>query len=313
MTDSPLRVLVLAGGPDRERPVSLLSGATVAAALRQAGHETIERDILPSQLDALDEFAHWHGDVIFPALHGAWGEGGGLQAILDARHVPYVGCRSASAQLCMDKTLSKTVLHRHGLPTPAWQLLTPGAPCTIAPPLVLKPPREGSSIDVVICRDDKQFSAAREQLHARHPELLAEAFIEGKELTVGVLQIPTPGPARHESLPPIQIIPATDFYDYEAKYERNDTRYLLDPVQIGLPPDLYNRLGTLAVEAHEALGCRHFSRVDIMVDHKQRPWILEDNTIPGFTSHSLLPMAAAHAGIALPTLVDRLVRLAAAE
>jgi D-alanine-D-alanine ligase len=314
--------MVLAGGPDRERPVSLKSGAAVAAALRQAGHEVLERDILPDNLAALDEFDRWKGQVVFPALHGQWSEGGGLQAILDGRGVHYVGCRAAAARLCMDKLQTKTLLQDRGLPTPRWQVLTSGKHCELTPPLVLKPPCEGSSIDVAICRDALQVGQARARLQIQHEQLLAEAFVAGKEMTVGVLETPPgapgipgtpglPGQARLQALPPIQILPATEFYDYQAKYDRDDTRYLLDPAAIGLSTEVYDQLGILAMATHQALGCRHMSRVDIMVDENSQPWVLEVNTIPGFTSHSLLPMAAAHSGLPMPALVDRLVRLAA--
>jgi D-alanine-D-alanine ligase len=300
--------------------VSLKSGAAVTAALREAGHEVRERDILPDNLDALDEFTRWQGQVIFPALHGQWSEGGGLQTILDARGVPYVGCRAAAAQLCMDKARTKTALAEHGLPTPAWQVLTGDTRCDVPLPLVLKPPCEGSSIDVAICRDIRQVEQARATLHGRHAQLLAEAFIAGKEMTVGVLETLAVAPDRAadrsskpnqlQALPPIQIVPATEFYDYQAKYDRDDTRYLLDPQAIGLSADVYDQLGVLAKATHRALGCRHMGRVDIMVDSANQPWILEVNTIPGFTSHSLLPMAAARAGVTMPALVDRLVRMA---
>ena len=294
--------MVLAGGPDRERPVSLQSGATITAALAEAGHVVEQRDITPLDLSALDEFVAWRGDVVFPILHGPWGEGGGLQRILDQRGLPYVGSSGPAADLCMDKQRTKVALQQAGLPTPPSQLLGIGDALTLSAPLVLKPLREGSSIDVAICPDDAAVQRSRAELATRHSMLLAEKFIAGIELTVGVVG----GPAGYEPLPPIQIQPAAAFYDYEAKYQRDDTRYVFD---IKLPPAVLDRVRTLALEAHRVLGCRHLSRVDMMVDAAGDPWIIEVNTLPGFTSHSLLPMAARHAGIPTATLVDRLARL----
>ena len=299
--------MVLAGGPDRERAVSLMSGSEVAGALRQAGHDVVEFDISPSDLAALDWFAQWPGDVVFPVFHGPWGEGGGLQRILDERRLPYVGSRTIAAELCMDKFQAKQVLVRHGLPTPAYEKLGRGDTPSLAPPLVIKALCEGSSFEMAICRDAGEVADAAADLFQRHQQLLFEQFVAGLELTVGVIGPPgAPG----EALPPIQIVPAVSFYDYEAKYDRDDTQYLFD---IDLPRPVLDDLVDQALRAHEALGCRHLSRVDFIADADRRLWILELNTLPGFTAHSLLPKAAAKAGISMPRLVDRLVRWAAAE
>ncbi len=307
-----LTVMVLAGGPDRERPVSQMSGAQVAAALRQAGHEVLQRDVLPQDLSALDEFAQWGGsggDVIFPVLHGGWGEGGPLQHILDMRGLPYVGCSGPVAELCMDKHHTKMALEQAGLPTPPYELLAVGQRRTIPPPVVIKAPCEGSSIDLAICHDADSARKARKRLR-RRGKLLVERFIAGKEMTVGVIGKARPV-AGYQTLPPIRIVPAVSFYDYDAKYHRDDTRYLFEPNQIGLSQSVLDELDRLALETHRVLGCRHLSRVDFIVDEQDQPWILEVNTMPGFTAHSLLPMPGAHAGLPLPALVDRLVRLAA--
>jgi D-alanine-D-alanine ligase len=312
MPTSKLKILVLAGGPDREREVSLQSGKTVSASLLEAGHEVIVRDIAPDNLAALDEFAHWKGDAVFPALHGGWGEGGGIQAILDQRRIPYVGCRTDAAALCMDKHRTKVRLVENELPTLPFELVGPDENPKIQAPLVIKAPREGSSIDLVICKTADKAQASLKDLRTRHSHLMIEQFCKGMEVTVGVLA-DEPGASKslvYHALPPIRIVPATEHYSYEAKYLRDDTQYLLDPRRMGLTPAELEGLGVLAVEAFNALGCRHMSRVDFIIDDQRRPWILEVNTIPGFTSHSLLPMAAKHAGIPLPTLVDRLVRLA---
>lgn len=308
MTENALKVLVLAGGPDREREVSLASGKAVAEALQQAGHDVQQRDISPDDLSALDEFEQWGGQVVFPALHGVWGEGGGAQAILDQRGIAYVGCQADVAKLCMDKYFSKVKLFEGALPTLPFELVQRGEVPSIRPPLVLKARNEGSSIDLEICHTQEQATAALANLFTRHEELLAERFSGGIELTISVLH-PLEGDEPY-ALPPICIKPTTEYYDYEAKYTRDDTQYLFDRESMGLEARELEGLGVLAVETFNDLGCRHMARVDFIVDENHRPWILEVNTIPGFTSHSLLPMAANHAGMPMPALVDHLVQLA---
>ncbi|MEX2544296.1 MAG: D-alanine--D-alanine ligase [Phycisphaeraceae bacterium] len=304
-SDTPLRILVLAGGPDRERDVSLASGQQVTDALTEAGHDVRQRDIAPDDLAALDEFADWPGDVIFPALHGRWGEGGGLQSILDERGLPYVGSRAPAAALCMDKHLTKQLLARHDIPTPEHELLEPDQPPTIGPPAVLKPVDEGSSIGMAICHDAAELEAARRELAPQYPSLMLERYVTGMEITVSVLE--TPGTYGPEPLPPIHVVPATAFYDYDAKYERDDTQYHFD---IDLPGLVLAEIQRLALVVCELVEARHLARVDFIVDERQQPWILEINTMPGLTSHSLLPKAAAHAGLDMPAMTDRLARLA---
>ncbi len=294
MSDS-LKVLVLRGGPDREREVSLKSGASVAAALRQAGHEVVESDIMPDDLSALDTPC----DVVFPVLHGRWGEGGPLQTILEKRGLKFVGCDHAAAGTGMDKVASKQVAERVGVPTPIYQQLGKTTQLIMEPPLVIKPLAEGSSFGVAICRTMEEVAAAREQGHASHPYLLAERYTQGREVTVGIVD--------EQVLPPIMIVPAKEFYDFDAKYDRNDTRYLFD---FDLPAEVVERIRHDALKIFKGVGCRHLSRVDFIVDAENRHWFLEINTLPGFTDHSLLPMAAAKVGITMPQLCDRLVRLA---
>ena len=299
--------MVLAGGPDRERPVSFMSGHEVAGALRQAGHEVVEFDINPSDLEALVWFAEWSGDVVFPVLHGPWGEGGGLQQILDERRLPYVGSRTQAARKGMDKYETKQTLVQRGLPTPAFEKLTRDDQSALEPPVVVKAIREGSSFDLAICHDASAVDTDVADLFQRHEHLLFEKFVAGIELTVGVIgAVGEPAVA----LPPIQIVPATDYYDYEAKYNRDDTQYLFD---IDLPSKVLAELAEQALLVHEAVGCRHLSRVDFIADEAERLWVLEINTLPGFTRHSLLPKAAQQAGISMESLVDRLVQWAAAE
>lgn len=295
MVDQSLTVLVLGGGPDRERPVSLQSAAAVAEALRKAGHQTIERDILPDDTSALDETC----DAVFPVLHGAWGEGGPLQAILEASGKPFVGWRSEPAAVAMDKAQTKGVAHELGIATPDSQLVPPGAAPTLAPPVVVKPVDDGSSVGVHICHDYEAIDVALAAINREHGCALVETFVAGRETTVGVLD--------GGALPVIEIVPTVDFYDFEAKYDRDDTDYRFE---IDLPEEVLTAMQADAVALHRGLGGRHLSRVDFIVDDDRRPWLLEINTLPGFTSHSLLPMAAAKTGLAMPALCDRLVSLA---
>ena len=290
-------VLVLMGGPDAEREVSLLSGAAVAQALRESGsfhvnEETID-DPGVDELRAL--LAAAQADVVFPVLHGQWGEGGTLQRHLEVIGVPFVGAGSEASATAMDKMRTKQLASLLGIRTPAAEVLDDSEPCTIGPPLVLKPVDDGSSVDMRICRDDDAIMKARTELRRKRRRLLAERFIDGGELTCAVIL--------GEAMPLIEIIPAVEFYDYEAKYNRDDTEYRLNPQ---LPDGYEHRMKQDALRLAEAIGCLDLARVDFMVDERG-PWLLEINTIPGFTTHSLVPMAARAAGREMPELCSVLV------
>ena len=318
MAKTPLNILVLRGGPDRERPVSLQSGGQVAQALRDAGHTVYERDILPDDLSALDDAKKLGVQVVFPVLHGPWGEGGPLQAILEQSGFAYVGCREKSARLCMDKWETKKALQDAGLPTAEAELIERGQKRSLPAPCVVKALDEGSSFALAICHSEAEADDAVEKLFADHERLMVERFVKGKELTVGVVEgldaasagkMPAPpdtqaGPV---ALPPIHIIPAVAFYDYEAKYTRDDTQYRFD---IDLPDACLSSVTDAAKRAFETLGCRHLARIDFIVDDQLHLSILEANTMPGFTSHSLVPKSAKHLGIGFPDLCNHLARLA---
>ena len=299
-----MNITVLYGGPSSERPISLISGKAVADALVAMGHLVYRADIMPDNLLPLDHPA----DVIFPVLHGAWGESGELQAILEQRHLPFVGSSSRASRLGMDKVAAKTEWKNAGLSTPAWRVIesadaAPAAIDSVGLPCVVKVIDGGSSIDVYICQTRQQATEAAGKLVTKYGRALVEQFIAGKELTVGILD--------GKALPPIWIKPRSEFYDFTAKYQADSTEYLFD---LGLDAATLYGLQQLAVQAHKLLGCRHLSRVDIMLDQvTQTPYLLEINTLPGFTSHSLLPKAAKQMGLDFGTLVDTLVRLAYAE
>lgn len=298
------RVLILGGGPDAEREVSLESSRCVHEALSGRKRFEVRREVIGRLTGA--ELAALPGDVVFPVLHGPFGEGGGVQDLLELDGRPYVGSRPAAARLAMDKMGTKLAGLRAGVPTcEACVFNGSDAACPVPLPVVVKPVHEGSSVGVHICRDRTAWDAARETVMADmedHPwraYMVERAVLGGRELTVGLLD--------GEALAPVEIKPAAEFYDYEAKYHRDDTRYEVDPP---LAPGVGARLREFAVRIGGVVGVRHMARVDFLLDAGGELWMLEINTIPGFTTHSLLPMGAAHAGIEFPSLCERLVEMA---
>jgi len=297
---SKLAITVLAGGPSGEREVSLASGKCVADALRQAGHSVFLEDINPENLGALARAV----DCVFVALHGTFGEDGEVQRILDKRGLVYCGSGVAACELAMDKAVAKKRFIDAGLPTPRFDVATPEtireAMAAWTLPLVVKPVKEGSSLSCFIIREFTQFRPALDLVIEKYGEALIEEYIPGKEITVGILG--------DEALPPIEIRTRRDFYDYAAKYVDEDTEYLFD---IDLPASLLMQIREMSLRAHRALGCRDFSRVDWRVNpEEQKALLLEINVIPGLTSHSLLPKAAAKVGHDMPALCRRIVEMA---
>jgi D-alanine-D-alanine ligase len=299
-----MKVTVLLGGPSSERPVSLVSGAAVANGLREAGHTVFESDIAPDNLTGLDHPA----DVVFPVLHGFFGESGELQEILEARKIPFVGSGSKASRAGMNKVTTKQIWEKAGLPTPPYAIGKPGntKPSLLSSACVVKAISAGSSIDVHVFKTDAAAQAgatdAYDDILSRHREVLVEKFIQGPELTVGLLE--------ETALAPIRIVPKVEFFDYSAKYQRDDTEHRFDT---GLPSDIVAKCRQLAEQANAAVGARDLARIDIMLDERSdfHPYLLEINTLPGFTPKSLLPEAAAHGGTPFASLVDRLVRRAA--
>jgi len=300
-----LDITVLMGGPSSERDISLVSGKAVADALERRGHRVTRADISPRDAGALDRKGI---DLVFPVLHGWFGEDGQVQALCESRGLTYVGSGPEASRLGMNKDAAKIVFRQAGLCTPDWIVVERAdaagrggrGPACLGLPVVLKPVDGGSSVDVTIARDEAGRDAALEALLAAHGRALVERFVKGRELTVGILG--------EQALPVIQIVPAREFYDKVAKYaDGAGTQYVFDH---GLSDDLVRWLQRCAVEAHAALGCRDMSRVDFILDDAGSPCVLEVNTIPGFTSHSLLPMAAARVGIGFDELVDRLAAMA---
>ena len=283
------RVAVVMGGSSAEREVSLDSGRNVLAALKARGVDAHAIDGIPALLDALRA---GHFARVFNILHGqhGGGEDGVLQGALESLHVPYTGSGVLGSALSMDKTRSKRVWQSLGLPTPKFVALPRGADVHAAAkeigfPLIVKPACEGSSVGVTRVFEEKDLDAAVALAEKYPGDLLMETLIEGAELTVGI-----PG---SQVLPSIHIVPKGEFYDYNAKYIAEDTRYICP----GLEGEAESALRALSLEAFDALGCHGWGRVDVMRDRQGRNWLLEVNTAPGMTSHSLVPKAAAQAGI----------------
>jgi D-alanine-D-alanine ligase len=300
-------VLVLMGGPDAEREVSLMSGREVAQALHQSGRFNVVEQVIdkPTAIELLTTVSACTADIVFPVLHGHWGEGGPLQESLEEVGLPYVGAKPQAAYLAMDKLKTKAILEPEGVPTPQSQeLVTEQDRCTIDPPAVIKPVDDGSSVDLRICRTAEDIERARRDLHPKRGRLMVEKHIQGREITAGIIC--------DRSLPLIEIIPApaVEFYDYQAKYTRDDTRYVIDPE---LPAGVAEQCVEMAQRAYTRLGCRDIARVDIMLDSTGSPWFLEINTMPGFTTHSLVPMAARRIGLPMPALCTKLVEAALAR
>ncbi len=307
-----LTILVLRGGPSAEREVSFAGGAAVAAALRNAGHAVIEADIAPDNLSALDDHQF---DLVFPVLHGTFGEDGVLQEILEKRNFTFAGSDSVSSRLAMDKFRSKTAFIQAGLDT-AESVLIPAlnenlenprerkpvitaALEQIGIPCVVKPNCQGSSVGVVIVQHEEEANRAVVQSLTEYGDCLIEQFIAGRELTVGILA--------GRALPVLEIRPKQAFYDYQAKYLDDSTEYLFE---MGLDEGFLKILQEDAEKAFAVLGCRDFGRVDFLMDSQERAYLLEINTIPGFTDHSLLPKAAGRAGMNMAQLCDKIVRMA---
>jgi D-alanine-D-alanine ligase len=298
------RVLVLGGGPDAERPVSLVSSQAVADALALEPRFHVNYRVIDRP--ELDDIRGMSGDVIFPVLHGAFGEGGPLQDLLVTDGRPFVGCKSVAARTAMDKMATKLAAAKIGIDTADAAMFNPSdAGCPLMFPVVVKPVHEGSSVGVHFASDAASWSKVHAAVVAdmkAHPArlyMVEAAIMGGRELTVGLLD--------GVALAPIEIKPQEKFYDYHAKYHSDDTRYEVEPT---LPSGVRDAIRKSAERLFAAIGCRHLSRADFILDSSSKPWLLEINTMPGFTGHSLLPMAANHAGFDFRALTTRLIDLA---
>jgi len=294
----PGRVAVLMGGQSAERAISLQSGTAVLKALQQQGVDARGVD-LDARLPVTLERGQF--DRAFIALHGRGGEDGQIQGLLECLGLPYTGTGVLGSALAMDKLRSKQVWQSMGLPTPDFMVLEPGfdtaqVAARLGMPVMVKPAHEGSSIGISKVNHADELASARE-LAIRYDDcIIAERWIGGGEYTVPVLH--------GKTLPLIKLETEREFYDYQAKYEDEDTRYLCP---CGLDEDAEARYGQLGLKAFAALGGQGWGRVDFMLDAQGQAWLIEVNTVPGMTSHSLVPMSADRAGIHFDELVLRIL------
>jgi D-alanine-D-alanine ligase len=332
-----MRVAVLMGGTSDERDVSLSSGAQVAQALREAGHEVVAvdsvRGVLPADeelrlrgegvgedppasaelatLDAGDTISLTRDptlgkiDVFFLALHGGSGEDGTIQALLDVAGVTYTGSDRLGCSLAMDKEVTKRLLRDEGVPTPDWLIGPQTAEAVeseLSLPVIVKAAGGGSSLRLILAHDRFELGAAIAESESWDDVVLFERYHAGREFTVGVVG--------QETFPVGEIIPEHEIFDYACKYQPGLAREVF-PADIST--ELSNSLRALAVRVHRTLRLRDYSRVDFIVDQHGDAWCLEANALPGMTANSLLPKGAAAAGIDFPSLCDRLVRLASSR
>lgn len=304
------RVAVVLGGLSAEREVSLNTGAGVLAALQERGWDAIAIDwregtSLAKLLEASGAVVVWN------ALHGTWGEDGAVQGMCACLHLPCTGSGILASALAMDKVMSKRIFESSGVPTPRWYMLPDAAhgPAdgsdAVAPlgnwplPLVIKPANEGSSVGVTIVEQRDQIAAAAAFARRHHGAVIVEDYIAGTELFVGILDGVVLGS--------VEVQPATKFYDYDAKYKRTDTKYLLPPE---VAPDIVARAEQYALAAYIALGCSGHARPDLRITNDGEAFVLEVNTLPGMTKTSLLPKIARAAGMDYPTLCERILESA---
>ena len=303
MTELPKKIAVLMGGPGSERDVSLATGRGVAKALRSLGAEAVEIDVRDENFQLPDDV-----DLAFITIHGTFGEDGQLQKILEQRGVPYTGEGVEASRAAFDKILSKEKFREHGVVTPEWEVIQAGERPTIPIPLVVKPARQGSTVGVVIVKNASELDAALAEAGKYDRKLLIEKFVQGRELTIGVLG--------DQALPILEIIPKGGFYDFNNKYP------FLNPQAGGgaehvcpakIDPTNTKQIQELALRAFRALGLVVYARVDVLLSDSGDPFVLEANTIPGMTEASLLPEAAAAAGISYVDLCARIIALSRAR
>jgi D-alanine-D-alanine ligase len=297
------RIGVLAGGPSSEREISLRSGQAVHKALIQEGLDAFFVDVRDNIYDIIKSNKM---DVAFIALHGKFGEDGTVQRILESAGIRYTGSGPNASQKALDKIASKGEFIKNGIPTPAYFVLERSGLSrevisSVKLPVVVKPQFEGSSIGLSVVKDRSLLEEAVIEGFSHDKKVLLEEYIDGRELTVGILD--------DKPLPAIEIVPKNHVYDYTAKYSDPDTKYLV-PAPINEREA--SRAGSLGCKAHAALGCRSFSRADMILDASGNIFVLEVNTIPGMTERSLLPKAAAAIGFSYNKLCVKMVENALA-
>jgi len=292
---------VLMGGQSAEREISLLSGNAVLAALKEKGVDAHGIDVDENIVKHMVTEDYQRAFIV---LHGRGGEDGTMQGLLELMSIPYTGSDVKSSSLAMDKLKTKQIWLSMGLPTPDFYILDSEQSCkqvleTLGLPLIIKPVLEGSSIGMTKVETEDELVPAWEKAQQCGGDVIAERWIVGEEYTAAILD--------DQVLPMIRLKTSHKFYDYDAKYEADDTQYICP---CGLPEEQEAEYGVLASRAFNAVGASAWGRVDFMVDQDGQPWLIEANTVPGMTSHSLVPMAAKQAGLSFAELVLKILSLA---
>ena len=311
MTGKPLttaRIGVLLGGQSAEREISLKTGQAVHRALLRLGYDAVPIDVDASLLQQLRDKKV---EIAFVALHGPGGEDGTIQGLLEMIGIPYTGSGVRASAVAMHKVTAKILLDYHDIPVPPGTVVRSGRRDKVSPvppaglkwPVVVKPAAQGSTFGVTIVRRASEWQAALRHAHEYDQEAVVEAYIAGREITVSVLG----GSSEPRALPAIEIQAPGGFFDYAAKYEKGRTAYLCPAP---LPANVSRQVQNLAVRTYQLLGCEGAARVDFRVTERGRPFVLEINTVPGMTETSLLPMAAAKAGIDYDSLTERILQSA---
>lgn len=297
-----VKIGVLGGGVSQEREISLISAKNVYEVLKGEAKEVVLIDILDSDKKIVKKVINENKiDLAFIALHGEFGEDGTIQTILEELSIPYTGSGPEASYLAMDKIASKGVFIKKGIDTPDFKIFSKKdkLPKDVEYPVVVKPNFSGSSFGISIVESESGLAKAfKEALSVESGDILLEKCIKGRELTVGILG--------DKPLAVVEIIPKASYYDYNAKYADEETKLI---VPANLNRALYSQVQVMSLKVHEVLGCRYFSRVDIILDKDEIPYVIEVNSIPGFTSHSLLPLSAKASGLNFKALILEIVRL----
>ena len=291
------KVLVLMGGWSNEREISLVSGSFVYDSLIKSGVNTIKLDLTKNNLNEIEKISP---DRVFIILHGKGGEDGEIQKYLDSLNIPYTGSNSESSKLCMNKRSTKEILLSNDILTPNYENISEMEISLIKRrfkyPFIVKPSAEGSSIGVYIVENDRDLERAISANKKISSDFIAEDYIEGLEYTVGILG--------DSALPVIKLLPPGKFYDFNAKYESDKMQYIC-PSQ--LDDSTEDELKKISLNCFKVCGCKGWGRIDIIVDNKGNPWVIELNTVPGMTSHSLVPLAAKERDIDFENLVLKIL------
>lgn len=302
-------VAVVMGGPSAEREVSLNTGAAIANALREYGYtNVVEIDLDPRNFGK--QLAESKAEVVFNAVHGLYGEDGRLQTLLEIREMPYTGSGMIASVSCMDKVITKRMLRDAGISTPACLIVNKKESSIkekimqcFSLPVVIKPASQGSSIGVEIVKEENQLDEALANAFKYSRDILVEEFIGGKELTVSMMQ----KDGEVVALPVIHIAPHSGMYDYHSKYTKGATEYICPA---DLDEETTKKVQEISKQAYEVLGCSGVARADVMLDEEGNGYVLEINTVPGMTATSLVPKAAAAAGISFPELCNIILQSA---